>query len=98
MKPKKLLEELIHIIENAGITLRKDTLKSKGGYCILDNNQLIILNKMLPEESHCRILARCMGELNILNGAIFIPPAIREYIQNELDTQAQVVDVEIEIQ
>ena len=60
MKPKLLFEELSKIIIDSGIKIRKDILKSKGGYCIIDDNKLIILNKMLPVETHCKILARCI--------------------------------------
>jgi hypothetical protein len=84
MKPNKIYEGLINIVSTCGIVVRKDILKSKGGYCLLNNNKLIILNKSLPIETHCRILARCIGELDLLNSEIFIAPALREYIDNEI--------------
>jgi hypothetical protein len=84
MKIKLLFEELSRIINNSNITIKKDLLKSSGGYCLLNQNQIIVLNKILPPESHCKILASCIKDLNILNSDVFIPPAVREYIDSEI--------------
>ncbi|MCL2039659.1 MAG: hypothetical protein FWG85_04430 [Bacteroidetes bacterium] len=97
MKINRIYEELTNIISLSGIIIRKDILKSKGGYCILDDNKLIILNKILPIESHCRILACCIGELDLLNSSIFISPAIREYIENEIELALPTAKVEISL-
>jgi hypothetical protein len=99
MKIKLVYEELHKIITEAGITIRKDTLiKSRGGYCLLDENKLIILNKLLPLESHSSILARCIGELGLNNSEIFIAPAIREYIENEIANNPQKENIEFVIE
>lgn len=95
MKINKIYEELMNIISLSKITVRKDILSSKGGYCLLDNNRLIILNKTLPIETHCRILARCVGELGILNSETFIAPALREYIENEISLNSLIQNIEI---
>jgi len=97
MKINKLYDGLINIISLSGVIVRKDILKAQGGYCLLDNNKLIILNKILPIENHCRILARCIGELDILSSEIFIAPALREYIENEVALSSLVKNVEISI-
>jgi len=95
MKIKTIYEELIKITNNAGITVRKDTLiKSRGGYCMLNDNKLIILNKMLPIEVHSSILARCIGELNLHNKENSIAPKIREYIENEIANYPQNENIE----
>jgi len=98
-KIKSIYEELHKIILGAGITVRKDMLvKSRGGYCLLDDNKLIILNKTLPLESHSSILARCIGELGLHNSEIFIAPAIREYIENEIASHPQKAKIEFVIE
>ena len=98
MKFQKIFEELKTITTNFGIIVRKDILKSQGGYCLLNNNTLIILNKLYPEETHCRILAKCINDLNILNSANYIPPAIRTFIENEISNQETSCPLEIKIQ
>jgi len=97
MKINRIYEELTNIISLAGIIIRKDILKSKGGYCILEDNKLIILNKILPLEIHCRILACCIGELDLLNSGIFISPVIREYIENEIAITLPSTKIEISL-
>ena len=99
MKIKLIYEELHKIITAAGITVRKDVLvKSRGGYCLVDDNKLIILNKILPIESHSSILARCIGELGLHNTENFIAPAIREYIENEIANKPKKENVEFVIE
>lgn len=95
MKINRIYEELTNIISLAGIIIRKDVLKSKGGYCILEDNKLIILNKTLPLETHCRILACCIGELDLLNSSIFISPKVREYIENEIVLPTSKVEISL---
>ena len=97
MKVNKLYDGLMNIISLSGVVVRKDVLKSRGGYCLLDNNKLIILNKTLPIETHCRILARCIGELDILSSDTFIAPALREYIENEVALSSLIQNVEISV-
>jgi hypothetical protein len=98
MKIKSIYEELHKIVTEAGITVRKDILvKSRGGYCLLDDNKLIILNKTLPIESHSNILARCINELGLHNSEIFITPAVREYIENEIANYSQKENIEFVI-
>jgi len=97
-KIKSIYEELHKIITDAGITIRKDVLvKSRGGYCLLEDSRLIILNKTLPLESHMSILARCIGELNLHNSEVFIAPAIREYIESEIASHPQKENIEFVI-
>ncbi|MPN44229.1 hypothetical protein SDC9_191790 [bioreactor metagenome] len=99
MKIKYIYDELLRVVSAAGITVRKDALlRSRGGYCILEDNKLIILNKTLPIESHSSILARCIGELNLNNSDIFIAPAVRDYIENEISNNVSVENVEFVIE
>ena len=97
MKPKLLFQELTKIANDSGIKVRKDILKSRGGYCLLDDNKLIILNKMLPDETHCRILAKCIAELNLHQASGFIVPAVRQYIENEYSLIIDNSKIEINI-
>jgi hypothetical protein len=95
MKIKSIYEELLVIFSNSDITIRKDVLlKSKGGYCLLNDSKLLILNKNLPIESQARILANCIVQLNLLNSDLFITPAIREFIENEASISPQNEEVE----
>ena len=99
MKIKQIYEELLKIINDSGISVRKDNLiKSRGGYCLLNDNKLIILNKTLPVESHSSILARCIDELKLNSGENFISPAIREYIENEVINHPKRENIEFNVQ
>ncbi|MBQ6268910.1 MAG: hypothetical protein IJK61_02150 [Bacteroidetes bacterium] len=65
MNSKVVLEELIKFSKECGIKVIRDTLsKSRGGACILKNENIIVLNKFFPIERQASLLARCLGEIN----------------------------------
>ena len=97
MKPKLLYEQLLNVIENSDIKVRKDILKSGGGYCIINNNKVIVLNKVLPPESHCKILAKCINDLQIVSSDFFIPPGVREYLEDEFSLLEDEKEVSFEV-
>ncbi len=98
MKIKAIYDELLSVITKAGITVRKEHLfKSRGGYCMLNENKLIILNKLLPIEAHASILARCISDLDLADDT-FLAPAIRQYIDVEAANRTASLPIEFIIE
>ncbi|MDR0926797.1 MAG: hypothetical protein LBO69_03405 [Ignavibacteria bacterium] len=99
MKKVIIYDELLQLATNAEIVVRKDKLSStRGGYCILDDNKLILLNKMLPADVQAKMLARCLGEIDIQNSGMFIPPVVREFIENEMAVTRKEEEIEFVIE
>ncbi len=87
MKIKNLYEKLTEIAEQLGVKVRKDTLvRSRGGYCLLNDDKVIILNKRLPIEAQSSVLARCLYEIDNFN-QLEIDAKLLAYIQHEISNK-----------
>ena len=83
MKLKQVYEELMKIASDVGIKVLKGNGSFRGGYCIVKDEDLIILNKTATLEVMSSVLARSLLEKNIDN--VFVKPVIREFIEKERD-------------
>ena len=85
MKNKELLEEFHLLAEKLEIKILKGTGDFLGGSCIVNNEQVIVINKSKPIEQRLNTLASCFNQCDL--EGIFLLPALREYIDsvNKLD-------------
>ena len=51
-----------------------------GGACILEGEQLIVLNKSTPLEQRTRLLAEALCQLDLSN--VYLKPAVRAVLEN----------------
>ncbi|MGI6369372.1 MAG: hypothetical protein GX372_07990 [Ignavibacteria bacterium] len=85
MKTDKKFEELVSLSTRLGVTVRKDRLiRSNGGYCVINEDKVIVLNKMLPLETQTSILARCLFEVDGFDKQD-IDKDILSYIKREVE-------------
>lgn len=85
MKTDKKFEELLSLSMRLGVTVRKDRLvRSNGGYCVINEDKVIVLNKMLPIETQASILARCLFEIDGFDKQD-IDKDILSYIKREVE-------------
>ena len=82
MKQKIIYEELIDLSQKLGIKIIHDKGDFKGGYCLLEDEKIIVLNKLKPMEQHIKSLIEIFSKRD--TSEIFIKPAIRELIDLEL--------------
>ena len=78
MKLNKIFQELEDIAEILNIKIIQEKGNFKGGYCLLEKEKIIVINKNKPYENRIKILSEILSSLDI-NG-IFIKPYIRELI------------------
>lgn len=78
----ELISELEALVRQLGITLRYEKGDFEGGYCVLKDQQVLVVNKKLHEVRRASILAQALHEIGI--DAIFIKPAVRQYIEDEV--------------
>tara|TARA_B100000965_G_C18956276_1_gene483556 strand:- start:191 stop:451 length:261 start_codon:yes stop_codon:yes gene_type:complete len=85
MKNKDLLDEFHLLAEKLEIKILKGTGDFLGGSCIVNNEQVIVINKSKPIEQRLNTLASCFNEFDL--EGVFLLPALREYINsvNKLD-------------
>ncbi|MBM4178159.1 MAG: hypothetical protein FJ211_02345 [Ignavibacteria bacterium] len=81
MKADKLLEELTTLAKSLDYNVRREQGAFRGGACLMKEQRLIIINRSMPIEAACVILARAMCQL--VPEDVFLKPAVREIIDRE---------------
>ncbi|MFA5404631.1 MAG: hypothetical protein WC358_06825 [Ignavibacteria bacterium] len=80
-KQELIVSELIDVFKNIGYDVRIEKGSFKGGFCLLREQKLFLLNKNIEPAKKIFFLARNLSELGIEN--IFVKPEIREIIEKE---------------
>jgi len=82
MKQDELLGELESLATQLQVTIRYEKGDFEGGYCILRDAKILLVNKRLMPGRRTSVLALAMHEIGLDN--LFIKPAVREYIEDEV--------------
>ena len=80
MKPDKIFQELEDIAEILNIKIIQEKGNFKGGYCLLEKEKIIVINKLKPVEQQVRALAQAFSRLD--TSQIYMKPAIRKFIES----------------
>ncbi len=78
---EEIMEELKAIANQLGATVRFEKGDFKGGYCLLHDNKVIVINKLANLQRKIMILSAALKELEV--DKIYLTPKIREII-NEM--------------
>ena len=81
MKPAILFQEFEKLAEALDIIIIQEKGTFKGGYCLLEKEGIIVLNKLNPMEQRIRALAQAFSRIDISN--IYMKPEIRSMITSE---------------
>jgi len=87
MTQDQILNELEELADNCGIAIRYEKGDFDGGYCVLKAERLIVVNKRLVSGRRASVLAQAIAEVGIEE--LYLKPAIREYIEDELAKAAR---------
>jgi len=82
MTYEQILAELEDLAGKCGIAIRYEKGDFEGGYCVLKAERLIVINKRLMAARRASVLAQGLAEVGI--DELYLKPAIREYIEDEL--------------
>ncbi len=77
----QLLKDLEELTGQLGIQLRYEKGDFDGGYCILKDQKVLVVNKRLHDMRKASVLALALSEIGL--DAVFIKPALRKYIEDE---------------
>jgi len=77
-----LMEDLKSLATQMGASVRFERGDFKGGYCILKESKVIVINKLSNLQRKVMTLAAALNELGI--DKVFLTPKLREIIE-ELD-------------
>ena len=82
MKPSIIYQEFEKLAKSLKVKIIQDKGNFKGGYCILEKEKVIVINKLKPLEQRIKALAMAFSRLDISN--IHMKPVIREIITSEV--------------
>ena len=73
-----VIEELKALAAQLGATIRFEKGDFKGGYCLLKDSKVIVINKLANTQRKVIILSEALKDLGVEN--IYLTPKIREII------------------
>ena len=94
MKSVQIVKELEHAARQLGVRIRREKGNFRGGYCIRDGEEILMLNRQHPPEIHLAVLASALKDLPI--DSVYLRPAVRQALEDawgktailEFDTDA----------
>jgi hypothetical protein len=84
MKIKEIASELEELAKSQGYKIRRDSGRFKSGFCIINEEKVVLLNKNASAEAAANIFARCLASAGASDD-IYVKPAVREFIDRERD-------------
>ena len=81
MKPASIFQEFEQIAEQLDIRIMQEKGNFKGGYCLLEEKRIIVINKQQPIEQRVWALAQAFAKLD--TSKVYLKPAIRKIIETE---------------
>lgn len=82
MTEEELLLEIEQAAQEMGVRIRYEKGNFDGGYCILREEKIIVVNKKLSEIKRCSVIAQALGEYGIEN--VYMKPIVRTYVEDEI--------------
>ncbi len=82
MKHEQIIEELQQVATQMGVLIRYEKGDFEGGYCILKEKKMLLVNRRLMPSRKASVLAVALQEIGLEN--VFLKPAVREYIEDEV--------------
>ena len=87
MKSEELIEELHSLADQLGVTVRYERGDFEGGYCVLREQRLLLINRRLGPSRKASLLAVAMQEIGLDN--VYLKPVLRAYIEDEVARAAR---------
>jgi len=81
MKAEEVIEELQDVARQIGVTVRFEKGDFEGGFCVLREQRLVLINRRLMPARKASLLALALQNIGL--DTVFLKPAIRQYIEDE---------------
>jgi hypothetical protein len=82
MRHEDLIEELQTVAAQLNVTIRYERGDFEGGYCILKDQRLLLVNRRLMPSRKASVLAAALQEIGLDD--VYLKPAVRAYIEDEV--------------
>ena len=81
----EIVQDLKSLANQLGATVRFEKGDFKGGYCILHDSKVIVINKMTNLQRKAMILSAALKELGV--DEIYLTPRMREIISEMTESK-----------
>jgi hypothetical protein len=81
-KPEAILEELENFVRGLGLTLRYERGDFEGGYCVLKEKRMIVINKLANTQKRISLLAQSIVEMGVDESSM--TESVKSIIEDEL--------------
>ncbi len=82
MNYTKIFNELEELANQLQLSVRSEKGDFEGGYCILKDQKVLVINKRLPDSRKASAMALALAEYGI--ETTYIKPNLRAYIEDEI--------------
>lgn len=82
-KLEQIIQDLKAVAQQIGVTVRFEKGDFRGGYCILKDSRIIVINRNSDVKRKSIILAKALSELGLEE--IYLPPNIKQFIEDLVD-------------
>ena len=82
MKQEEIIEELHNVARQLGVNIRYERGDFEGGYYILKEQKILLVNRRLMPVRKASVLAIALQEIGL--ETVFLKPALRVYIEDEV--------------
>lgn len=82
MLDDEILSEIEALAVEMGVQLRYEKGDFDGGFCILRDQRLIVVNKKLSPVRKASVIGQGLNQLGLEN--VYVKPAVRMFIDDEL--------------
>ena len=82
MNHTAIVAELEEVARQLGVQLRYEKGDFEGGYCVLKEQKLLVINKRLADARKASSIAQGLSEYGI--ETTYVKPSLREYIEDEV--------------
>ncbi len=87
MKHEQIIADLQDLAQQLGVRVRYEKGDFEGGYCILKEERVLLINKRMLPPRKAAVLATALHEIGL--ESVFIKPVLREYIEDEVARMAR---------
>ena len=85
MTQQQTYDELKLLAEEIGLTVRVEMGDFDGGICTVNEKRVILINRRHTLAKRINVIARALNKVGL--GDVFVKPALREAIEDEVATE-----------
>lgn len=80
MNTTRIVKELEEAVEQLGVRVRREKGHFRGGMCVRNEEEFLMLNRSHPSEVHLAILAEALRGLDV--DSIYMKPLVRQALED----------------